>query len=199
MTLEQIKDDGGNGKMKSESEKIFDFLMLTDKAKESVIEFHYPNDSTNISLFDALDDVPIPADLLENYDKYISVLNELIDGKEPQKIKNLSALFDLPNDKNLLLSEYNDKSMKFFALKKEALKSVPEVHFLSNDMGENDKQPISVYDALQRLSIPSDLAENYTEYIRILQELADNKEPQKIEKIGFLFKLPKNHYLEFVA
>lgn len=188
--------------MKSDSDKILEFFDLMDKAKTNAIEFHYPKDSGKISVFDALETVAMPDDLLDNYDDYINILQELANKKDPRKIQNLISFLE-PNDgKKLSFSEYDDKPKKFFALLRTARTNVQKFHFLPEDIGNHSVQPISLYDALDRISIfddLDDLLENYDEYMRILQELADKKDPREIKNLEFLLKIPENRYLAFIS
>ena len=181
--------------MKTESEKIFAFIEAQNKAQESVIKCHYPESSSNISLFDALENSLIPDDLLERYDFYMSILQKIADGEDVRQIENLSALLEIPQDKMLSLSEYDNDTKSFIDSLKKAQNAVKEFHYESNDVNASEKQPVSVYDALENVQIPNDLQENYAKYMHILQDIAEKKAPSQIKDLDFLLKLPKHKEL----
>lgn len=104
-------------------------------------------------------------------------------------------------DKEVFTPENLKKYKAFLNLQLKAQLSVTEIHFLPNDIGNYPVQPISVYDALEDVQFISvdDLFENYDEYMRILKELAEKKDPREIKNLGSLLKVPKNRYLAFVS
>ncbi len=104
-------------------------------------------------------------------------------------------------DKEVFTPENLKKYKDFLNLQLKAQLSVTEIHYLPNDIGNHPVQPISVYEALEDVPFISvdDLFDNYDEYMRILQELADKKDPREIKNLGFLLKIPNNKYLAFAS